>query len=156
VVPLTFSADACHGLGRDPSATSMSRPHRRTQPKRACSVCCHLAALATHAAARAARVAPYIYPVRGRFCPRAVDQPLLDVGGQAVEGLVDVDVALCRDLEEGDTEFVRERLAALGRDGALLFPVALVADEDLVDAFGGMLLDVGEPRADICGCVSMW
>lgn len=38
-------------------------------------------------------------------------------------------------------------------DGALLFPVALVADEDLVDALGGVLLDVGEPCADVWGGV---
>jgi hypothetical protein len=154
VVPLTSSADTCRGFGQDPLAPSMSRSHRPTQPKRACSVRCSLAALATHAAARAARVGPYIYPVCGGFCPRAVDQPLLDVCGQAVEGLVDVDVALCRDLEERDAEFVCERLTALRGDGALLFPVALVANEDLVDAFGGVLLDVGEPRADVCGRVS--
>ena len=38
----------------------------------------------------------------------------------------------------------------MGRDGAFLLPVALVADEDLVDAFGGVLFDVGEPGADVC------
>jgi len=37
----------------------------------------------------------------------------------------------------------------LGADGALFFPVAFVADEDLVDAFGGVLFDVGEPGADV-------
>jgi hypothetical protein len=39
----------------------------------------------------------------------------------------------------------------LGGDCALLFPVTLVANEDLVDAFGRMLLDVREPGADVCG-----
>jgi hypothetical protein len=86
--------------------------------------------------------------------PRSVDQPLLDVAGQRVESLVDVDVALGRDLQEGDTEFVGESLALFCGDGALLFPVAFVANEDLVDAFGGVLLDVGEPCADVCVLVS--
>ena len=36
-----------------------------------------------------------------------------------------------------------------GGYGAFLFPVAFVADEDLVDAFGGVLFDVGEPGADV-------
>ena len=35
-------------------------------------------------------------------------------------------------------------------DLALFFPVAFVADEDLVDAFGCVLLDVGEPGAYVC------
>jgi hypothetical protein len=82
-------------------------------------------------------------------CPRSVDQPLLDIASQAVEGLVDIDVALCRDLEERDAELVGEGLTLFCGDGALLFPVALVANEDLVDAFGGVLFNVGEPCADI-------
>jgi hypothetical protein len=89
----------------------------------------------------------------GRSClvrPRSIDQPLLDVARQRVESLVDVDVALSRDLQERDAEFVGEGLALFCGDGALLFPVALVADEDLVDAFRGVLLDVGEPCADVC------
>lgn len=60
--------------------------------------------------------------------PRAVHKALLDVGGEAVEGLVDVDVALCADLEERNAQLVGELLAALRADGALLLPVALVAD----------------------------
>lgn len=81
----------------------------------------------------------------------AVDEALLDVGGERVESLVDVDVALRGDLEEGNAEFVGELLALLGGDDSLLLPVALVSDEDLVDAFGGVLLDVGEPGANVCG-----
>jgi hypothetical protein len=85
--------------------------------------------------------------------PRRINQPLLDVARQRVEGLVDIDVALSRDLQERDAEFVGEGLALFCGDGALLFPVALVADEDLVDAFRGVLLDVGEPCADVCYCL---
>jgi hypothetical protein len=40
-------------------------------------------------------------------------------------------------------------LAAFRADLALLFPVAFVAYQDLVDALGGVLLDVGKPCADI-------
>jgi hypothetical protein len=115
-----------------------------------------LTALATHASICAPCIAHVHRGAGSLVRPGAVDEALLDIRGERVEGLVDVDVALCRDLKEGDAEFVGEGLAALGADGTLLFPVALVADEDLVDAFGGVLLDVGEPRADVCGCVSWW
>ena len=63
--------------------------------------------------------------------------------------MFDVDVAFRGDFEERDVKLVGKLLAALRGDRALLFPVALVADEDLLDAFGGVLLDVGEPGADI-------
>lgn len=89
------------------------------------------------------------------ICPCSIDQPCLDVARERVEGLVDVDVALCADLEEGNAEFVCKGLALFCGDGALLFPVALVADKDLVDSLGGMLFDIGEPCADVCGYVSM-
>lgn len=79
-----------------------------------------------------------------------VDDTLLDVRGQVVEGLVDVDIALRRDLEERNAQFLGQRLALLGRNSALLFPVALVAYQNLVDALGGVLLNVCEPSADIC------
>lgn len=71
-----------------------------------------------------------------------IDDALLDITGEGEEGLFHVDVALCRDLHEGDAEFVSQSLALGGGDSALLFPVTFVADEDLVDAFGGMLFDV--------------
>jgi hypothetical protein len=80
-----------------------------------------------------------------------VDDALLDVACEAEEGLLDVDVWLSADLHEGNAKLVGERLALLGGDCALLFPVTLVANEDLVDAFGRMLLDVREPGADVCG-----
>lgn len=85
-----------------------------------------------------------------RVRPRAINQPLLDVGSERVKGLVDVDVALCADLEEGDAEFVCKGLATFCTDDTFLFPIALVANENLVDALGGVLLDVGEPCADVC------
>lgn len=48
---------------------------------------------------------------RRLFVLGAVDEALLDVGCEAVKGLVDVDVALCRDLEERDAKLVGESLA---------------------------------------------
>jgi len=88
--------------------------------------------------------------VGGLLLGLVVDEALLDVGGEAVKGLVDVDVALGGDLEEGDAELVGEGLALLGRDDAFLLPVALISNQDLVDALGGVLLDVGEPGLDVC------
>lgn len=79
-----------------------------------------------------------------------VNDSLLDVRGQRIERLIDVDIALCRDFEERHAEFVCKRLSFLCRYGALLFPIAFVANEDLVDALGGVLFDVREPCPYIC------
>jgi hypothetical protein len=115
-----------------------------------------LTALAAHATAiRVARLSNvHLWSSRG-VCPCAIYQPLLDVACERIKRSVDVDVALRRDLEERDAEFVCEGLALFCRDGALFFPVALVADEDLVDAFGCVLLDVGEPCANVWWGVSL-
>lgn len=80
---------------------------------------------------------------------RTVDYPSLDIRRETEERLLDIDIRLRADLQERDAQLVRERLAALCGHHALVFPVALVADEDLVYALGGVLLDVGEPGADI-------
>lgn len=80
---------------------------------------------------------------------RRIDNPLLDIGRQAVKGLFDIDVALGRYLHEGNAELVGELLTSLDRYRSLFFPVAFVSDQDFVDAFGGVLLDVGEPGSDI-------
>lgn len=79
-----------------------------------------------------------------------IDNALLDIAREVEEGLFDIDVRLGRDFHEGDAKFIGEGLALLDGNSALLLPVALVADEDFVDAFGGVLLDVGEPRPDVC------
>lgn len=79
-----------------------------------------------------------------------IDDALLDVRSETVEGLLDVDIRLCGDFEEGDIELVGECLALFCRYGTLLFPVAFVAYENLVDALGGVLLDVGKPSAYVC------
>lgn len=67
---------------------------------------------------------------------------LLDIGGEAVEGLLDVDVVFRGNLQEGDAELVGKLLPLFGGDSPFLFPVTLVANEDFVDAFAGVLLDV--------------
>jgi hypothetical protein len=109
-----------------------------------------LTALPTHTTSIRIPLLPDIdLGARARIRPRAVNKALLDIACEAVKCLIDVNVALSRDLEEGDAELVSKRLALFCRDGALFFPVALVADEDLVDTFGGVLLDVGEPCADV-------
>ena len=79
-----------------------------------------------------------------------VDDALLDVACKAEEGLLDVDVRFRANLHEGNAELVGKGLTLLGRNGALLFPVTLVANQDLVDALGRVLLNVGEPCADVC------
>lgn len=86
---------------------------------------------------------------RARLRLGAFHEPLLDIPGQAVKRLLHVDVTLGADFEEGDAEFVGELLPSLGGDGALLFPVTFVADEDFVDTLGGVLLDVGKPGPDV-------
>jgi len=113
-----------------------------------------LAALSPHRAYAVALIR-HIYPLRRalvRF--RCINDSLLDIRCQTVEGLLDVDVALGGDFHEGDAELVGQLLSFLRGDHAFLFPVAFVADEDLVDAFGGVLFDVGEPCSDICCCFS--
>lgn len=117
-------------------------------------LCVSLAALSAHTSVRAPCVAN-IHRWAGclvRSC--AIDKSLLDVGRERVKCLIDVDVTLCGDFEERNAEFVGEGLATLCADGALLLPIALVSDEDLIDAFGCVLLDVGEPGADVCCIVS--
>lgn len=74
-----------------------------------------------------------------RLC---VYKSLLDICGQAVKSLFDIDVAFRGHLEEGDAEFVCEGLALFGGYLAFIFPVAFVADEDFVDTFTGVLFDV--------------
>lgn len=125
------------------------RPGRNAQPPPSLRPLLGLAALAPAAAVLLADVDAR---ARRLLILGVVDEALLDVGGEAVEGLVDVDVALGGDLEEGDAELVGEGLALLGADDALVLPVALVSDEDLVDALGGVLFYVGEPGADVCVC----
>ena len=76
---------------------------------------------------------------------RGVNRPC-----QCEKCLLDTLVYLCRSLHEFDAELVRELAALFLCNRPLVRPVRLVADEDLVDAFRGMLLDIRVPCADIC------
>jgi len=82
---------------------------------------------------------------------RRINNPLLDIRREAIKRLLHINIALGRDFHEGDAELVGELLAALDADDAFFLPVAFVADEDFIDAFGGVLFDVGEPGSDVCG-----
>ena len=108
-----------------------------------------LTALSAHS--RIASICPAnIHPrLRRLIRARGVNQSLFDIACERIEGLVHVYVALRADLKKRDAELVCEGLSLFCGDGALLFPVALVAYQDLVDALGGVLFDVGEPCADI-------
>lgn len=78
-----------------------------------------------------------------------VNNTLLDIACETEEGLLHVDVALGRNLHEWDSKLVRKCLTLLGGNGALLFPIALVAYEDLVHTFSCVLLDIREPSSDV-------
>jgi hypothetical protein len=68
------------------------------QPTPLLSLSCCLTALSAHARIRTT-LPTNIHFRRSRLVrPRRVDQPLLDIARQRVESLVDVDVALSRDL----------------------------------------------------------
>lgn len=74
-----------------------------------------------------------------------------DAPGKCEERLLDALVDLCRGLHELDAELVGKLAALLFSHRALVRPVRLVANENLVYAFRGVLLDVRMPGADICG-----
>lgn len=78
-----------------------------------------------------------------------VHDSLLNICRQTIECLLHIDVTLSRDLEERNTKFVSQLLAAFGRYNTFVFPITLVAYKDFVYAFGSMLFDVAEPGADI-------
>jgi hypothetical protein len=84
-----------------------------------------------------------------RICFRRVDDSLLDICRQAVECLLNIDVALRRDLEEWDAKLVRQLLTPFRRYHPSVFPITLVSDQDLIYAFCSMLLNVREPSPDI-------
>ncbi len=80
---------------------------------------------------------------------RRVNHPLLDIRRERIKRFFDIDVALSGDFQKGNTQLVGELLTPRCRYRALFFPVAFVADEDLVHALCGVLFDVGEPCSDI-------
>lgn len=73
----------------------------------------------------------------------------LDLSSQMEEGFLDVGIRLGRRLDIRHTELFGKLFCLLYRHDPLLFPVRLVADEDLGDAFAGVLFDVGVPCAHV-------
>lgn len=80
---------------------------------------------------------------------RRVDDPFLDIGREAVECLLHIDIALRRDLHKGYPKLVSELLSPLDRHRSLFLPVTLVSNQDFIHPFGCVLLDVGEPSPDV-------
>ena len=74
------------------------------------------------------------------FC--RIAQSLLDIRCQTIEGLLNIDIALGRDLEEGNSQLICQLLSSFRRNRPFLLPVAFVADEDFLHSFGRVLLDV--------------
>lgn len=110
-----------------------------------------LAALSTQSTPAFRTAALYINTTRLPGClgPRRVDDPSFDIARETEERFFDVDVALRTDLEKRDSELVCKCLSLFCAHGALLFPVTLVADKDLVDALGCVLFNVAEPSSDV-------
>lgn len=75
--------------------------------------------------------------------------PLLNLAGHCQEGLLDVARVLGRGLEKGDAQAVGELLGDLVVDDLLLGHIALVADEQLVDALGGVPVNLLQPLLDV-------
>ena len=76
-----------------------------------------------------------------------VDESRLDFACQVEEGFLDVGIRLGRRLNVRNAELLGQLFALLGGDRSLLLPIRLVANQNLGDAFAGMLLDVGVPRS---------
>lgn len=101
-----------------------------------------LTTLAPRVAIRTGPLLVYINALRTRLFGLGSVHPFLDIRCKAVERLLNVDVVLGRNLEEGNTEFISELLALFSRDCPFFFPVTLISNEDLVYTFTSMLFDV--------------
>ena len=87
-------------------------------------------------------------------CPGATARALgghtrLDVGGHAKEGVLDVGGVLGGGLDEGDVVLVSKGLGHLGVDDLLEGQIALVTDEELVDAITGVFVNLTEPLLNV-------
>lgn len=74
---------------------------------------------------------------------------LLNLAGHGQESLLDVGGVLGRGLEEGDAQAVGELLSDGVLDDLLVGHIALVADEKLVDTFGGVAVNLLQPLLDV-------
>lgn len=73
----------------------------------------------------------------------------VDMPGECEERILDAIIDLCRGLHELNTKLIGEFAPLLLCDGALVCPVRLVADKNLVDSFGSVLFNVGMPCTDV-------
>lgn len=80
-----------------------------------------------------------------RLLRRRVQQSLHDLSRETQERVLDIDVGLGGRLDELYTEGVGEGLTLFLRNDPLFVPIALVANQDLVDVLACVLLDVAEP-----------
>jgi hypothetical protein len=75
----------------------------------------------------------------------------MDEPCQCEKRLLDTLVHLCRSLhEQVDAQLISELARLLLCNRPLVRPVRLVADEDLVDIFRDILVDIRVPCSDIC------
>ena len=101
-----------------------------------------LTTLAPRVTIRTGALLVYINALRTRLFGLGSVHSFFDIRCKAVERLLNVDVVLGRDLEEGNAEFIGELLALFSRNRPFLLPVAFISNEDLVYAFTSMLFDV--------------
>jgi hypothetical protein len=73
----------------------------------------------------------------------------LDLRGHGKKGLFDVLGRLGRSLQKLDTEGISKLLALLRRDDTLGGQIGLVTDQQLVDIFSGVPVDLVQPLLDI-------
>lgn len=74
---------------------------------------------------------------------------LLDLSGHGQESLLDVGSALGGGLKEGDSKAVGEFLGDSVLHDLLVLHIALVSDEELVDALGGVAVNLLQPLLDV-------
>ena len=72
-----------------------------------------------------------------------------DSPGESEEGLFDAVVDFGRSLHESDAKLIGKLSTLVHGDRPFVRPIRFVTNENLIDAFGRMLFDVGVPRADV-------
>ena len=75
--------------------------------------------------------------------------PSVDLPSKCEESLFYTFIDFRWGLHELDTEFISQFSSLFFGNSTLLGPVWFVSDENLIDTFRGMLLNVGMPCADI-------
>ncbi len=75
----------------------------------------------------------------------------MNIPREREESILDTIIVLCRRLHEANTKFIREFATLLFCNCTFIRPVRLIADQDLIDTFRSMLLDVCVPGSNIWG-----